>query len=426
MKKDGYIGLRKETYTNLVELLLINSFKGYIKMKILVVCQYFYPEQFKVNDICFELVKEGHQVTVLTGLPNYPSGRVDFRYSCFKNRYEVINGVKVIRAWLLGRGHSTLRLALNYISFALASTLKALFLKKDFDIILVYQLSPVTMAIPGILLKKLTKKPLILYCHDLWPESIASAGISSKSLIYSILLKVSKWIYKSADEIFTSSKLFEEYFKATLGISENITHLPVYAESLFVDLNKHQKNNDIINLVFAGNIGEMQSVETIIYAANELKGDRYIKFHIVGDGSSAKKCKELTTKLGLENVVFHGQFPITEMPRFYEMADAFLITLKANEIISYTLPNKVQSYMAAGKPILGAINGETQIVIREAQCGLCAPADDHIGLANNIRTFVKEKGKHIFYSNNARKYYDNNFSKQKYIKRLTALLKKIV
>ncbi|OQR54021.1 glycosyltransferase family 4 protein [Bacillus sp. CDB3] len=394
-------------------------------MKILVVCQYYFPEQFRVNDICSELAREGHEVTVLTGLPNYPSGVVDKKYKTFKNRKEEINGVTVIRSWLLGRGKGTKKLALNYLSFAISSTLKAMFIKKDFDLILVYQLSPVTMALPGILLKKITKKPLVLYCHDLWPESIASAGIPSDGKVYSILLKISKWIYKRADEIFTSSKLFEEYFKNTLDINDKITHLPVYAEALFENIPPANNSDGITNLVFAGNIGEMQSVETIVYAANELKKDGNIKFHIIGDGSSRAKCETLVEQLELNNIRFYGQYPITEMPRFYEMADAFLVTLKANKAISYTLPNKVQSYMAAGKPIIGAIDGETQIVINEAKCGLCVSAENYEELANNIRMFAEEREKHSLYGQNARNYYDCNFSKQIYMERLNNLLAKI-
>jgi glycosyltransferase involved in cell wall biosynthesis len=391
-------------------------------MRLLVVCQYFYPEQFRVNDICFELVKEGHEITVLTGLPNYPSGIVDEKYKGFKNQNEEINGVKVIRSWLLGRGKGNQGLVANYISFAISSTFKALFMKKDFDLIMVYQLSPVTMALPGILLKKITKKPLVIYCHDLWPESIASAGISSASKLYSILLELCRRIYNNADEIFTSSKMFEEYFKETLRVNKKVTHLPVYAEALFENIKQIKENNETINLVFAGNIGEMQSVETIIYAANELKEERDIKFHIVGDGSSKVKCEQLVKKLKLTNIIFYGQHPITEMPRFYGMADAFLVTMKANKIISYTLPNKVQSYMAAGKPILGSIDGETQIVINEAECGYCSPAEDSKFLANNIRKFAKEKNRHLIYGKNARKYYDSNFSKTKYMNKLNDLL----
>lgn len=393
-------------------------------MKILVVCQYFFPEQFKVNDICFELAKLGYQLTVLTGLPNYPTGIIQKEYRGFRKRHENINGVEVIRTPIIGRGKGSIRLALNYLSFMINASIKALFLKKDFDLILVYQLSPVTMAVPAILLKKITKKPLVIYCHDLWPESIASAGILPNSTIYKALLKMSKWIYKSANEIYTSSKLFKDYFNCTLDVHDNITHLPVYAEALFENISAKKESNNTINLVFAGNIGEMQSVETIIYAANELKEEKNIKIHIVGDGSSRRRCEDLNTSFKLDNVIFHGQHSIAEMPSFYEMADAFLITLKANKIISYTLPNKVQSYMAAGKPIIGAIDGETQEVIAEANCGLCTTAEDYIGLADNIRRFAKEKDKHLIYGANARKYYNSNFSKKIYIERLNELLQK--
>lgn len=395
-------------------------------MNIVVVCQYFYPEQFRVNDIVFELIKEGHKVTVLTGLPNYPSGIVDKNYRWFKKRNEEINGVKVLRSWLLGRGKGTVRLALNYLTFAISSSFKAVFLKKRFDLILVYQLSPITMAIPAILLKKFTKKPLIIYCHDLWPESITSVGISQSNPIYNLILKISKWIYYSADEIFISSRMFKEYLVNVLGVKNEITYLPAYAESLFEEISSVNRRDNTINLVFAGNIGEMQSVETIILAANELKDDKLIMFHIVGDGSSRKRCEELSSHLNLENVLFYGQYPISEMPRFYDMADAFLITLKANKYISYTLPNKVQSYMAAGKPIIGAIDGETKQVIDDSNCGLCTTAENYIEFAKMIKAFAREKDKHLIYGNNARQYYYKNFSKEVYMERLNNLLQKLI
>lgn len=395
-------------------------------MKILLISQHFYPEQFKVNDICYQLVEDGHDVTVLTGLPNYPSGKVDNKYRWFKRRKEKINGVNVIRSWLIERGNGKIQLALNYISFAISSSLKSIFLKKDFDVILVYQTSPVTKAIPAVLLKRLTKKPLIIYCHDLWPESIASVGISENSIVYKILFVLSKWIYNKADRIFTSSKLFEEYFNNTLGIYKETIYLPVYAEELFENMHSGiTKNTDTMELVFAGNIGNMQSVETIIYAANELKEMTNIKWNIIGDGSSKLQCEDLSKQLNLKNVIFHGQHPITDMPRFYEMADAFLVTLKANKFISYTLPNKVQSYLAAGKPIIGSIDGETQMVIKEANCGLCCGAEDFKSLAKIVKEFAEDRKKHKVFGENARTYYENNFSKDIYMKSLNSLLEKI-
>lgn len=394
-------------------------------MNILVICQYFYPEQFRVNDICFELAKEGHSVTVLTGLPNYPSGRVLKEYRWFRRRREEIHGVHVVRSWLIGRGKSSISLALNYLSFALCASMKSLFIKKDFELILVYQLSPVTMALPGILLQKLSGKPLVLYCHDLWPESITSAGFSHDSTLYRFLQHVSRWIYSKADNIFTSSRLFEEYFKNTLKLEGTFTHLPVYAEGIFERIPPVTKEKYTIDLLFAGNIGEMQSVETIIRAAHELNDEPAIRFHIVGDGSSLQKCQTLAKELDTTNVFFYGQHSISDMPRFYENADAFLVTLKKNKAISFTLPNKVQSYLAAGRPILGAIDGETREVILTAQCGLCAPAEDHKEFAHIIRKFAYNKEQANIWGKNARRYYDQNFAKKAYMERLNTLLLKI-
>lgn len=395
-------------------------------MKILFISQHFYPEQFKVNDICFELAESGHDVTVLTGLPNYPSGIVDNKYKWFKKRNENIKGVNVYRTSIVARGKGIIRLSLNYLSFAITASIKSLFLKKDFDLIIVYQTSPVTMAVPGMFLKAITKKPLIIYCHDLWPESIATVGINNKSIIYKFILILSKWIYNSADEILTSSRMFKEYFENKLGIYKKTTYLPVYAEELFEKLpSKEKTEREIINLVFAGNVGKMQSVETILLAANEIKDNDNIIFHIVGDGSSKIKCEKIAKEYNLKNVVFHGQHPISSMPQFYDMADAFLITLRENEVISYTIPNKVQSYLAAGKPLIGAINGETQMLIKEEECGLCAPAEDFKELANKILEFSENVQMHSIYGLNGRKYYENNFSKSRYFKNINSMLKEI-
>lgn len=391
-------------------------------MKVLVVCQYFYPEQFKITDICFELVKLGHDVTVLTGLPNYPSGIIPKKYKRFKRRYENINGVQVKRSILVARGQSKSRLALNYISFAICASVKALFMKKNFDIILVWQLSPITMAIPGILLKKLTGKSLILYCQDLWPESIVAAGVNKESTIYKTLLSFCQYIYHRVDTIFVSSKMFEKYFDEVIGIHSGIHYLPVYAESLFENIESSENKSETINLVFAGNIGELQSVETIIKAANVLKDLDNIKWHIVGDGSNRINCEALAEEYNLKNVVFYGQRPIDEMPDFYAMADAFLITLKTNKEISYTLPNKVQSYMAVGKPILGAIDGETRLIIEEAACGFCCESENYIGLAEVVRDFVMNIDHHAILGSNARQYYNEHFSKETFINNLVRFL----
>lgn len=387
-------------------------------MNLLVVCQYYYPEPFRITDICESLVKRGHAVTVLTGLPNYPEGKVPKEYRNFKKREEIINGVRVIRSFEIGRGKSNLRLLLNYFSFAISGSLKAFNLKGDFDFILVNQLSPVMMAIPGIIYKKFHNKKLLLYCLDLWPASLQARGIKEDSFVHKVFLKISKWIYNSADSILISSGMFKQYFYDDLSIkNKTFIHLPQYAEEIFSGNIDFKSHSGKYNFVFAGNIGDMQSVETILYAARELSNQKDITFHIVGDGSKLADCKHFAKEMNLENVVFYGRRPVEEMPEFYSMADAMLITLKSDKIISYTLPGKVQSYMAAGKPIIGAIDGETNVIINNAKCGICCDAENYTELAQNIMEFIKSENK-IEMGINSLSFYKNNYNKEKFIKTL--------
>ncbi|PWL55881.1 MAG: glycosyltransferase WbuB [Clostridium cadaveris] len=399
-------------------------------MKILVVCQYYYPEPFRITDICESLVQRGHDVTVLTGLPNYPEGVVLQEYCHGNKREEILNGIKIIRCFEIGRGNGKVKLFLNYFSYALSATLKALFIKEEFDVVLVNQLSPVMMGIPAMAYKKKHKKKILFYCLDLWPDSLAAGGIKENSLIYKIFYKISKWIYKSADVILVTSSMFEEYFKNILQINTvNIKHLPQYAEDLFVQKDENSAKeivaateNKVYNFVFAGNIGDIQSVETIIKSANELKVIENISFHIVGDGSKLEECKKLTEELKLQNIKYYGRRPVEDMPQFYDMADAMLITLKDNKALSYTLPGKVQSYMAAGKPIIGAINGETRCVISEAACGLSCEAEDYKALADLIKKFCESNAKEQM-ATNAKKFYFDNYSKDKFMSILEKSLK---
>ena len=390
-------------------------------MKILVVCQYYYPEPFRITDICETLVQKGHQVTVLTGLPNYPEGRVLDEYRYGKKKKETLNGVNIIRNFEIGRGDNHLKLFLNYLSFAVSGSWKALFMKEKFDVVFVNQLSPVMMGIPAMVYKKRHHKKLLLYCLDLWPDSLVAGGVVKGSIIYKIFFKISKWIYKSADSIMVTSNMFKDYFESTLGLpTTNIEHLPQYAEDLFsksADVPKCDK----LNFVFAGNIGDMQSVDTIIKAANEIRMHSNVIFHIVGDGSKLEECKQLADGFGLTNVTFYGRRPMEEMLYFYSIADAMLITLKDNKILSYTLPGKIQSYMAAGKPVIGAINGETNCVIKNADCGLYCNAEDYMELANLILKFCNSDNKEQL-ALNARTYYIKNYSKERFIARLESRL----
>jgi len=393
-------------------------------MKLLVICQYYYPEPFRITDICESLVGKGHDVTVLTGLPNYPEGIVVKEYRKGKKRAELINGVKVIRNFEIGRGSGKYRLFMNYLSFTLSASFKTLLFKEKFDRILVYQLSPVTMSIPAIIYKKKYQTKILLYCLDLWPASLSAGGIRENSIVYKPFLKMSKWIYNSVDAIAVTSCMFKDYFKTTFEMDiDQIDYLPQYAEDVYLEVEENREHNRF-HLVFAGNIGDMQSVETIIKAAHLLREYQEIIFHIIGDGSRLEECQLLSQALTLHNVIFYGRRPITEMPKFYSMADAMLITLKNNQVISYTLPGKVQSYMAARKPIIGAINGETSRVIKEANCGFCCPAEDEKELANMILKFCQSHEKE-WMGENSYAYYTKHFRKENFLSSLESSIFKL-
>ncbi len=382
-------------------------------MKILVVYQHYYPEPFRITDICESLVKDGHEVTVLTGLPNYPEGYVLADYKHGKNRRENINGVNVLRCYTIGRRHNILFRFLNYYSYSISSCIAAKKLPGDFDVVLAYQTSPVMMSRAALSYKKKYGKKVFLYCLDLWPASLAAGGIKKDSFIYKIYKKVSRSIYSKADILGAGYMSFLDYFKDELSITDSkMCYIPQYAEDLFSDIaqNEAPEKKDRLDLVFAGNIGKAQSVETIIRAAGELKDRTDIFWHIVGDGTSCEACKKLSNELGLKNVIFYGRKPLTEMGKYYSMADAMLLTLFKDEVISYTLPGKTQTYMASAKPILAAANGETKRVIVQSGCGLCAEAEDYAALAENVRTFASMLNREDM-GKAARRYYDENFSK---------------
>lgn len=386
-------------------------------MKILVVCQYYYPEEVRINEITSELVKRGHEVTVLTGLPNYPVGYVPREYKFFKNRKQVVNGVNVIRSFEIGRRKGIIFRILNYLSFAISSGFKVMFLKGDFDKVLVYQLSPITMVWPASIYKKLHKKKLVIYSLDLWPESIKTFGIKESSIIYKIIGWISKCMYKSADKILVSSKSFIEIISRRVNEKIDIEYLPQHAQEIKCEKNKKDKAG--YDFVFAGNIGSAQSVETIIKAAGHLKENKNIKFHIVGDGSSLEDCKMLTKSLGLENVLFYGRKPQSEMKDYYSMADAMLVTLIDEEFCNRTMPAKVQSYMGAGKPIIAAINGETKEIIEESKTGICVNAEDDKALASAVLEYIElDDVKKREYAANSLEWYNKNYTCEKYIDKL--------
>lgn len=386
-------------------------------MRILVVCQHYSPEPFSISDICEQLVKFGHSVTVVTGIPNYPMGKIYAGYRHGQRRDETISGVNVHRCFTIGRRSGVLFRLVNYYSYMLSSTHYVRRLSDDYDVVFVNQLSPVMMANAGIKYKQKHHIPLVLYCLDLWPESLCVGGICKNGLIYRYYHRVSKKIYSKADKILITSRSFADYFIGEFGIADTI-FLPQYAENVFEPEACKKAPDTYCDIMFAGNVGAAQSCDTIISAAKLTREVPNIRWHIVGDGSELDRIKEAAS--GLDNVIFHGRKPLDEMPKYYAMADAMLVTMSKDLISSNTLPGKVQSYLAAGKPIICAADGETARIIQDAQCGFCGEAGNAEQLAANAVLLSKiEKYK---MADNSRHYYEQYYNKKTFFHALLACL----
>jgi glycosyltransferase involved in cell wall biosynthesis len=399
-------------------------------MKILYVSQYFYPETFRGNDIVFDFIKKGHEVTVITGKPNYPLGTFYHGYKFWGVKKEIINGAYVIRIPTFPRGKgSALRLILNYLSFYLFSYPYARFkTDQDFDIIFVQQLSPVTMAMPAIwALKKNKKAKLYLWVLDLWPESVtATTGIANKFII-GFLNKLVKYIYSKSDFILISSKSFEKSIKQR-SFNKQILYFPNWAESIYEEkeLNKAYVLPILpigFNIMFAGNIGEAQDFETILSAAIQTQTEN-INWILVGDGRKLDWVRSRVKFHNLHNVIILGRYPIEEMPYFFRAANVMLLTLKNSLMSDLTVPAKLQAYIASGKIILAAINGETKSIINEHNIGLACEAGDFKSLSNNARILKNlSEEQRTKIEKTSRKLYYTNYSKNVLLDNLENIFK---
>lgn len=363
-------------------------------MKILVVTQYFWPENFKINDLCEGLIEKGHEVTVFTGLPNYPDGHFFKGYS-FKGPYtEKFGKIDVIRCPLIPRGkNKSVRLALNYISFCLLSTLLAPFLVRGkFDKIFIYQLSPVFAALPAVVLKYIKKAPIILWVTDLWPDSLEATNVVKNKKLLSIVGLFVKFIYQQSDKIFISSRGFSKKIEA-MGVSKNkIMFWPQWAESLFgsteslKDYEDQKTPRDGFVVMFAGNIGSAQDFGTIVEAATLLKNEHHIKFAILGDGLMRAWAEKEVQVRGLEKTfIFLGRKPLSTMPYYYEKASVLLVSLTDTELFSITIPSKVQTYLASGKPLLASLNGEGAQIVDDWKAGFSCNAGQPQKLSETIK-----------------------------------------
>ncbi len=399
-------------------------------MKILFITQYFYPEIFRGNDIAFYLARENN-VTVVTAVPNYPKGSFFDGYGTFYKSRETINGIRIVRVPTIPRGEAgKLRLALNYLTYMLFASLYTikLALTEKFDFVFVQQLSPVTMAIPGVLYKKLRKVPLYTWVLDLWPESLQSAGGINNRYLLQIFTSIARLIYRNSSKILISSRGFRNSIIDKVGDTGKLIYFPNWAEDIFENPPAETVETPALlsgfRIMFAGNIGEAQDFPSIIQAALLLKDKKEIKFIIIGEGRKKRWLETFILENKLEETVqLLGGFPISYMPYLFEKADVMLVSLKDELIFNITIPAKIQAYMASSKPIIAMMNGEGATLIKESECGFTIGAGEYEKLSDeikNIYQFPSDKLKE--YGERGKKYYMKYFSKQMCLDNLYKIL----
>lgn len=405
-------------------------------MRVLIVSQYFWPENFRVNDLALGLLERGHEVSVLTGRPNYPGGSLFPGYGLLRPVRESYGGATVFRVPLVPRGKGgSVGLSLNYLSFAVsASLLGPLLCRGRYDLIFVYEPSPITVGLPAIALKRLKGLPIMFWVQDLWPESLSAAGAVSSKRVLGWVGVLVRYIYRRCDRLLVTSRMYEPRVEALGADEAGVRYWPQWAESIYrpmelgEDAPERSELPEGFRVMFAGNIGAAQSFETILEAAEKLREYRRIKWVIVGDGRARRWVEERVEQLGLENSVYLlGARPGEEMPRYLSLADALLVSLRREEIFTLTIPGKVQPYLASGRPVVASLDGEGARVVRESGAGVVATAEDSDALAEAVlelyrtpREELEEMGRR------GREYSGENFEREKLLDRLEGWMYELV
>ena len=400
-------------------------------MRILVVSQYFWPENFRVNDLVSEWVHRGHKVTVLTGIPNYPAGKTFEVYREKPSAFAEYEGAEVVRVPMLPRGTGTLRLLLNYLSFVIGACSFGLWRLrgKPADVIFVFEPSPVTVGLPAVLMGKIKKAPVVFWALDLWPETLAAIGaVRSPRVLRCVGLMV-RFIYNRCTLVLGQSRAFLGSIAEYCEDKAKIRYFPSWAEEVFIDdrvqpAPEVPEIDDGFTVVFAGNIGEAQDMPAVLDAAARLKNNKAIRWVIVGDGRKSEWLRSEVVQRGLKDrVLLPGRFPLERMPSFYAHADALLVSLKPDPVFIMTIPGKVQSYLMAGIPLLGMLDGEGAAIIRDAHAGLTCTAGDSSGLVLAVlecASMSSEARQQL--GRNGREYAQKEFGRIQLMDRLEKLL----
>ena len=398
-------------------------------MRILIVTQYFWPENFRINDLALGLLERGHQVTVFTGKPNYPEGRFFPGYGFFGRAEEEFRGIHVFRAPLFPRGSGgRLALTLNFLSFALFASLFApLRCKGAYDAILVYEPSPVTVGLPALVLKRVKRAPLLFWVQDLWPETLSATGVVNSVWVLKQVERLVRFIYRRCDLILVQSRAFNARIEALGVAAGKLRYFPNSAEEMYrpAESGSLSATNpgllpDGFRVMFAGNIGAAQDFETILRAAEHLREQRDIHWTILGDGRMQGWVEAEIVRRNLADTVhLLGRHPVRSMAHFFAEADAMLVTLKQDPVFALTVPSKIQSYLACGRPIIAALDGEGARILTESGAGIAVGAGDAGALAGGVRRLYRmPKAEREAMGAQGRRYFEQHFERKVLLTRL--------
>ena len=399
-------------------------------MRVLIVSQYFWPESFRINEVAISLREQGCTVEVLTGVPNYPDGTYFQGYSSLVPRFERHEGIDVHRLPLIPRRSGrALDLALNYLSFVVSGILwgPRRLKGRGFDVVFVYAISPITQALPAILLGRLKGAPVVVWVQDLWPESLEATGFVRRRGLLNLVAALVRWIYGHCDLLLVQSAGFLVPVRAMAGATPVLVHPNPgeigFAASPAICSGSAGELGPGFNIVFAGNIGTVQAIATIVEAAEQLGDIPTLSIVFVGSGSRSEWLADEVAKRKLTNVRILGRRPAETMPALLAEASALLVTLAKNPNLALTVPSKIQAYLAAGKPIIAGLDGVGADIVAASGAGVTAPSEDAGALARAIRTlYAASSIEREQMGLSGRRYYEDHYEPGMLAARLKQLL----